>query len=60
MKKKFTYQYIVAWSEGDRLGWQSNFRVFADHSPAEDLFEELNLRTDCWEAYISEIKDSVT
>ena len=46
MRKKFTYQYVVAWSEGDNLAWQSNFRVFADHSPAEDFFEELNLRSD--------------
>ena len=60
MRKKFTYHYIVAWSEGDKQGWQSNFRVYADRSPAEDFFEELNLRSDCWEAYLTEIKASVT
>ena len=52
-------KYMVAWSSGDKHGWGSNFRTFEDYRSAERFYDQLNLRPDCFEGYLTEVKDNL-
>jgi hypothetical protein len=51
--------FMVAWSTGSKHGWHSNFRTFDNIDDAERFYDALNLRPDCYEGYLTEVKDNL-
>jgi len=53
-------KYVVAWGTHDAgRGWGREFRTFSSLAKAEQFYEELNNRSDCFEGYLSEIKEDL-